>query len=236
MKVNIHRRPTLIVPTTLNFYFRSMHGVEDVDVTTVTLFDEEEDVNFYTGDDDSNSSRSRTLTKSTFMSMFRDTTNVVLQPNNIPNDGTTQENYDFHAKALLASSDLAHDDAHHHGRRVAQSNCRCPIDAKFRAVTEEEMINAFNATLLLFNDNLSDLSVEDVIEIEDVQCSADVNNFDTVINVEFLTEDSVISDKIATTLKENLIRSYNSLSERFCDPFFRYLETADNTSANRQNL
>jgi hypothetical protein len=194
------------------------------DVTTITLFDEEEDVNFFNGYRD----RSRILGKTTLSPIFGD---AILDEGTaigkqVPNDGA-QQSFDLNAKASIASSELEQVDSH---RRLAvQSNCQCPLDPEFRAVTEDEMIAALNATLLAYNDNLSDLSVEDVIEIEDVACNPDANSFQTVIDVEFLTdsEDGVITDQIATTLKEGFLQSYNSLSERFCDPYFRYLETAD---------
>ena len=119
-----------------------------------------------------------------------------------------------------------------HRRRLQQSACRCPIDPEYRAVTENEMIRAFNTTLDFSNDNLPTLSVQDVIEIENVPCDPNVQKFQTSIDLEFQSDsqDGVMTDEIANALAGNFIRSYNSLTERFCDPLFRRVETVEVTN------
>ena len=119
-----------------------------------------------------------------------------------------------------------------HRRRLQQSACRCPINPEYRAVTENEMIRAFNTTLDFSNDNLPTLSVQDVIEIENVPCDPNVQKFQTSIDLEFQSDsqDGVMTDEIANALAGNFIRSYNSLTERFCDPLFRRVETVEVTN------
>ena len=116
-----------------------------------------------------------------------------------------------------------------HRRRLQKSDCRCPIDPKYRAVTEKEMIDALDITLDFSTDTLPPLTVKDVIEIEDVDCDPNVDNFQTNVGVDFYSDslDGVITNIIANTLAASFVRSYNSLAERFCDPLFRHVETAE---------
>ena len=116
-----------------------------------------------------------------------------------------------------------------HRRRLQQSACRCPIDAKYRAVTEKEMVDALNTTLKFANDNLTAVSVQDVVEIEDVSCDPTVNNFETVIYLEINSdsEDGVITENLTNSLADHCKRSYNSLAGRFCDPIFRYIDNVE---------
>jgi hypothetical protein len=68
--------------------------------------------------------------------------------------------------------------------------------------------------------------VEDVIEVEKVQCNPNIDSFQTVVDVSFDSDsdDGVITPELANTLTQTFIRSYNTLAERFCDPYFREVQ------------
>ena len=149
------------------------------DLNTVTLFDEEQEVNHYEDDKDDR-------------------------------------------RVALRKLQLRHD------KRQLLNECICPINPEYRAVTEEEMVDAYDSAL----DQLSDLppfsieKVKDVVEIERVECDTVKNNFGTFIDLSFATDsmDGMVADEILTKLSDNFLQSYNDLAERFCDPLFRKIE------------
>ena len=115
-----------------------------------------------------------------------------------------------------------------HDTRQLQNDCTCDINLEYRAVTEEEMVDAYNRALDQLS-GLPSLSVEDVIEIKQVQCDSVKSNFTTTIDLIFDTDspDETVSAEILITLSDNLLRSYNDLAERFCDPNFRKVQTVE---------
>jgi hypothetical protein len=229
------------------------------DVATATLFDEEEDINFFesfdddfdyffdddfdylyddafdpgsfdddnftdfnfTGFDDDNVTFFNDDNFTLFEADEQDSENRELNGNTFGGDEF------FTRRALDESIEFEPSGSTH---RRMQSACRCPYDPFFgyRAVTEEEMINAFNLTLG-FVDDLPDLTVEDVIEIEEIECDANVNSLNTIIDIAYATDspDGDISDDIVNKLSAKFIRAYNDLAERFCDQQFRQVESAE---------
>ena len=214
------------------------------DVQTITLFDEEEDVNFFESFDDDYyyvSNATETNVSNTTDDDFFNATNLTIVEEGdgdlrrVEDDGNGEIGNDDgewdrrRLRVKVAMDYLGGQPFATHRRRLQQSACRCPIDPEYRAVTEQEMIDALDLTLDFSDDTLPPLTVEDAIEIEDVDCDPNVENFQTSVDLEFYSDsqDGVINNTIANTLAASFIRSYNSLAERFCDPLFRYVETAE---------
>ena len=87
------------------------------------------------------------------------------------------------------------------------------------------MTVAFNALI----SRLTSLIVVDLYEVLSVSCDAQVDTFETVVEVdfEFESEDGTISQAATATFIETFLQSYNSLQARYCDPLFREAEAAD---------
>ena len=73
------------------------------------------------------------------------------------------------------------------------------------------------------------LIVVDLYEVLPVSCESDVETFDTIVDVdfEFESEDGVISQDAVDALVQSFLLSYNSLQDRYCDPFFREVAAAE---------
>mmetsp|Transcript_23032 Transcript_23032/g.38068 ORF Transcript_23032/g.38068 Transcript_23032/m.38068 type:complete len:658 (-) Transcript_23032:243-2216(-) len=173
-------------PGSFEIRFQIVARCRGCDLNTVTLFDEEEDVNFFEGFDEDR--------------RLQDQDAQVFHP-------------------LLRS----------HSRKLQRNLCQCPIDPKYRAVTEKEMEKAYDEVLekgFNLGIGLPQLSVKDVIEIEQVTCAPMKNNFETTIDLSFGTDsiDNTVPPEILDALSQSFQMSYNSLTERFCDPFFRQVE------------
>jgi hypothetical protein len=198
------------------------------DIDTATLFDEEEDVNFFESFDDD---FDYFVDDDNVTYYFVDDDNVTLFDDDEPDDELNASGFDgdgfFTRRALDDNAALESIGSTH--RRML-SACRCPYDPFFgyRAVTEEEMIDAFNLTMGFVND-LPDLTVEDVIEIEEIECDATVSSLSTTIDISYATDspDGNISDVIVNQLSEKFVRAYNDLAERFCDQQFRQVDAAE---------
>ena len=130
--------------------------------------------------------------------------------------------YDGDRHLVLRKLQLRHDE------RQLQNDCICPINPEYRAVTEEEMVDAYDSALdqLYY---LPPLSVKDVIEIKQVECDPIKSNFGTTIDLTFDTDSpaKTVSTEILTTLSVNFLQSYNDFSDRFCDPNFRFVQTVE---------
>jgi hypothetical protein len=126
-----------------------------------------------------------------------------------------------------------HQEVFHHsvrGKRKLQQECQCPINPQYRAVTEMEMEDAFDDLLKedesVFRLGLLELRVKDLIEIGKVECAPIKTNFDTEVEIEFGTDstDPIVPAELLTALSGKFQTSYNTLTERFCDPLFRQVE------------
>lgn len=84
------------------------------------------------------------------------------------------------------------------------------------------MITAYNETLYTLQ--LDYLEVEDIIEVEPVECSSTLNTFNSTVQVT-LNATALNSTALAAVADE-FRASYNTLSQRFCDPFFRTVSSA----------
>mmetsp|Transcript_12338 Transcript_12338/g.18955 ORF Transcript_12338/g.18955 Transcript_12338/m.18955 type:complete len:815 (+) Transcript_12338:100-2544(+) len=113
-------------------------------------------------------------------------------------------------RATENNSDLRLD-----SRKLEVDDCSCPVDPVFRAITEEEMIDTY---ALMVND----LYIEDVIEVHRVQCNAEVDSFSSSVEISFASNSSSTED--INAIIENFQRSYNDLSQRFCDSSFRSVQ------------
>lgn len=79
------------------------------------------------------------------------------------------------------------------------------------------MIDAYNETLVFTLETA--ISVFDVIEIEPAQCDDQVNTFMTTASVTVNVTDD--SEATLQRVGQQFLVSYNTLSQRFCDPLFR---------------
>jgi hypothetical protein len=170
------------------------------DLSKITLFDEPDAVNFFSGDDgDDGDDSDRNLY----------TTEHGAAHNH-------WENIYGH-----------HDDEEKHARRslYGSSECQCPLDTSFRAITEDEMTAAFGLAISLS----TSLKVEDIVEIMPISCNPDVETFETFVDViyEFESEDGTVPQEDAAAFVANFLLSYNSLQARYCDPYFREVASAE---------
>jgi hypothetical protein len=123
----------------------------------------------------------------------------------------------------------ADEEVSYNGRSIQESECRCSVDPEYRAVTESEMFDAYAITLEILADQgklpLS-ISLEDIIEVEKVQCTPEQNNFKTSVSLSFGTDntDGTVSQETLNALSSGFQRSYNDLVQRYCDPLFRSVE------------
>ena len=167
------------------------------DLDKITLFDKPDAVNYLEGDYSDDSVRS----------LY--TAEYGAAPTDWDSSIGHQEDEEKHERRFLSES----------------SKCQCPIDASFRAVTEDEMTAAFGVSMIDF----ISLKVEFIVEVGPVPCNPDVETFETTVEVEFEfeSEDGSIPQEDADSIAAAFLLSYNSLQARNCDPYFRELASAE---------
>jgi Fe-S cluster biogenesis protein NfuA len=165
------------------------------DISTITLFDEPEDENLF----------ERFL-------------------HNTPARRLNIEEHNGGAELFGNEFDQEDGDASESRSLSEGSECRCPLDPTFRAVTEYETTMAFNATI----SRLLPLIVVDLYQVLPVPCNLQVETFGTTVEVDFEFEsvDGIISQGDRDALIQRFLLSYNALQGRYCDPYFREVATA----------
>jgi hypothetical protein len=111
-----------------------------------------------------------------------------------------------------------------------EESCECDsANPEYRAPTEEEFRIAYDAEIRIFQQSRSfrrggvavDLVVK-VTEVEDASCSVVVEEFMTLVSVEFFGDRDAVTDEERASLEENFVQVYNGLQANRCDsPFFR---------------
>lgn len=132
---------------------------------------------------------------------------------------------------MRKNKDSSNNDTEATQRRFLQDagDCQCPTGAEFRARSEYEMITALNETL--FDYDLLGVMVDDVVEVESVECSPDEGTFSTDVTV---TVSAAGTESDAAMQAGNQLRaSYNDLANRYCDPFFRSIAAVELEGARR---
>mmetsp|Transcript_10661 Transcript_10661/g.15684 ORF Transcript_10661/g.15684 Transcript_10661/m.15684 type:complete len:547 (-) Transcript_10661:854-2494(-) len=111
----------------------------------------------------------------------------------------------------------------HTSRQLVEGDCSCPVDPLFRGITEEEMIEVYAVALELIVG--CELDIEDVIEIERVECAPQVDSFTSTVGMSIASNsENGIDQKDLDALVLNFQRSYNDLAQRFCDSNFRSVQ------------
>lgn len=111
-------------------------------------------------------------------------------------------------------------------RELQESACRCPASPVIRSPTELEMIVGFQAAIAQVSLSVIE-RVLDVIEVEPAECSGEVSTYTTEVEVEFATNTEVVSQDVLDLLAATFRNSYNTLSNRFCDPQFRRVDSVE---------
>jgi hypothetical protein len=115
--------------------------------------------------------------------------------------------------------------------RILQQDgdCKCSLDPLYRSITPNEVTKGMN-DVLPFLSNGSSWKVIKILERELIDCSPTLDTFevtiDMAINVD--ADDSSTPTDIASKLTDSMIQSYNSLTDRYCDPYFRKLVEVEN--------
>lgn len=104
--------------------------------------------------------------------------------------------------------------------------CYCPShpEPKHRAPTTDEFQAALDLTLAALKDSgyLAQVSkVDDVLEITEVDCDFDYQEFSSAVFVELEAPLSELSELEKFTIEDSFRQSYNALTFSACDQFFR---------------
>jgi Fe-S cluster biogenesis protein NfuA len=177
------------------------------DVSTFSLFDKEMDSNFVGSFDNDNADDS-------VDDIPNDDGNPPISDDSVFYDDNVKWRYlDVVAHNLATSG---------------TSNCQCPLDRLFRAVTDSEMANAYNLALSPLN-----LALEcwGVVEVQQVPCTPTVKKFQTEVKITIESSGS-LSQADVDNLMKDFINSYNRLTQRYCDPYFREIQDAKVSSNN----
>ena len=184
------------------------------DITKISLFDKEKDVNFFESFDDDYFSNDG-IFNNTDDSFENETSSsddgLSHNENETMSDDSHQDDDDFWSRHLSGIS-----------RNLGITDCQCPIDPLFRAVTDAEMANAYYLAL-------SPLGIElecwGLVEVKKVTCTPNVQDFQTEVEI---TVESIgpLSQASVDMLSEDFMSSYNMLIERYCDPYFREIQLA----------
>lgn len=138
-------------------------------------------------------------------------------------DDDEEDSYDDEDLWLRRRNTAEKSEENYLTRQLEEGDCSCPVDPAFRATTEEDMIEAYGVALE-FNAR-NEFYVEDVIEIERVECAPQVDSFTSAVDMSIASNsESEISQKDLDALVVNFQRSYNDLSQRFCDSNFRSVQ------------
>jgi hypothetical protein len=114
-------------------------------------------------------------------------------------------------------------------RHLQDTGCKCPLDPLYRSITSVEMSAGMNTALPYFLRN-STINVVQILEVEEVDCSPTLNSFEVTfeMTINVAPEDSSTPTDDASNLAGVLVQSYNSLANRYCDPYFRRLVEVEN--------
>jgi hypothetical protein len=110
----------------------------------------------------------------------------------------------------------------------ADDQCSCPVQVEeYRPPTQEEFLTAFNHTVqsLKASQQIDFVeSVTEVIELEEVDCSAESVIFTAEVYINLTVNDS--DNWTSQEIQELDVDSYNDLADNRCDPQFRTLLNA----------
>lgn len=112
------------------------------------------------------------------------------------------------------------------------SSCYCPsaFSSQERAPTPEEFLSIFNGTIIGLQvvGNLGEVqSLEEVIEVKQVECSDTVNQFASKIAVDLEGSLELLSKREKIALEVAFRDAYNDLSFSRCDSFHRSILAVD---------
>jgi hypothetical protein len=117
-----------------------------------------------------------------------------------------------------------------------EESCGCDSsNPEYRAPTEDEFRAAYDAEIREFQQfrqyRRGGVAVDCVIkvtEVADESCSVVVEEFMTLVSIEFFGDREAVSDEERATLEENFVLVYNGLQANRCDsPFFRTATLAE---------
>ena len=135
--------------------------------------------------------------------------------------------YDEGSRRMLLGSSASP----HRALQVSPTDCFCPaFNQVLRGPTQEEMRISYNRTVqglqregIIATDSLV---VDDVTEVEEVQCSNETNDFETFAFVDWQGDPTRLTDQQVRTLEASFRQTYNTLSSKFCDVEFRRVSSA----------
>jgi len=105
-------------------------------------------------------------------------------------------------------------------------DCLCPKDGNRYGVDEQGIVSPLNDAL---TDLSIGLSIVDIIEIEPVPCSSNINEFSTVVVIEYLlkSNDTTPTADDLALVGDEFVAGYNGMARRCCDPYFRRISSAE---------
>jgi hypothetical protein len=103
--------------------------------------------------------------------------------------------------------------------------CVCPVNAAVRGPTVSEFSAIFSRSIsalqeagtLTFIQNI----VDNPVEVDAVECSTEVNSFDTEVVLDLFGNPDAVTENELTSLKTAFQSNYNDLIQGYCDPLFR---------------
>jgi hypothetical protein len=101
--------------------------------------------------------------------------------------------------------------------------CLCPSDVPRRSSTEEEFSDEYSEALkaLPFV-----IELEAVAELDPLLCCGNIVSFSKTLIVELEIFEAAAFDQDIAFIEESFVSTYNALAMEYCDPDFRFLETA----------
>jgi hypothetical protein len=104
-------------------------------------------------------------------------------------------------------------------------DCLCPVNTTERSPTVDEFFTSFNSTVSELREAGTLTFIESIVgapvEIDPVECSAEVNSFETAIALEVSGNPDAITENEKRSLEAAFETTYNTLIQGYCDPLFR---------------
>jgi hypothetical protein len=136
----------------------------------------------------------------------------------------------FECKGCPDGTALYDDDAARRRLEDTSPGCDCPANAdKFRAPTVTEFTQAFDTAIGVSREQ-GELSfvkgATETIEVESVQCDADMVRLISDVAVNFNGNPDFVNDLDEIALETSFVKSYNGAAGQKCDVFFRSVQDA----------
>ena len=104
-------------------------------------------------------------------------------------------------------------------------DCVCPVNTTERSPTVDEFFTIFNSSVSELQEAGTLTFIESIVgapaEIDPVECSAEVNSFETEVTLEVSGNPDAITGNEKRSLEAAFETTYNTLIQGYCDPLFR---------------